>query len=454
MTSRALYFDRDPIGAAASRAAEVTRARNVGLLLGVGAMLVSLRSPILPSVINVSAILVIAALSVAALTSSQGSLTRLRVTALDVVFVSYFLIRVIVECINSTDFSVPFGSGTVLDLGLGYVALLACRIVVVSSQSFFAVLMGLAVPGVAVAAIAVAQILGPTEISNFLIQHFSSGGLETRISAGWEIRGTSTIGHWTALGGYLSFIAAILASRIVLDRNKGVTNRWVWVGLVVVLMGQVSTLTFATIAMTAVVIGVMLFRVGVRPVHLFIGLTAAVVVWVTIGDMLTSRLDKQTYASSAGTRNYPFLPESVAFRVDVWINESIPAIMERPLTGWGIGTYRYFGTPASSDNLRWISPESEWVRTAITAGIPTLAWQIIMLATVVVAINRLRSLIDGKFIDPVFAAVITLLIASFIHSHIANRGVPLVLWPVVGACIALSMVLSRTESSTEQKGEL
>ncbi|APE10542.1 hypothetical protein BO226_16145 [Rhodococcus sp. 2G] len=83
-----------------------------------------------------------------------------------------------------------------------------------------------------------------------------------------------------------------------------------------------------------------------------------------------------------------------------------------------------------------------------------MAWQIIMLATVVVAINRLRSLIDGKFIDPVFAAVITLLIASFIHSHIANRGVPLVLWPVVGACIALSMVLSRTESSTEQKGEL
>ncbi|WP_349536326.1 O-antigen ligase family protein [Rhodococcus rhodochrous] len=417
-------------------------------------MLVSLRSPIMPSVINVSAVLIGVALAVAVVASPRGTLARMRVTALDVVFISYFVIRVVVEFINSTDFSVSFGSGTVLDLGLGYLALLACRIVVSSTDSFFMVLMGVAVPGVIVAAIAVVQIVGPPEISNFLIQRFSSGGLETRISAGWEIRGTSTIGHWTALGGYLSFIAAIFAAKIVADQNRGHVNRWIWAGLVVVLMGQVSTLTFATIAMTAVVVAVMLYRIGVRPAHLFVALSAAIVVWSTLGEMLASRLDKQTYASSAGTQEYPLLPESVAFRVNVWINESIPAIFERPLTGWGIGTYRRFGTPASSDYLRWISPESEWIRTAVTAGIPTLLWQIVLLATVVVVMKRLCSSVNGRFVDPLFAAVITLLIASFIHSHIANRGVPLVLWPVVGACIALAMVSSKKEASTGEKGEL
>lgn len=431
----------------------LSNARSVGILLGIAAALVSFRSPIMPSVINVSAVAVAAALAIAVLSSPRGSLGSLRVTGIDLVFGSYIAVRIVLEYLASTEFSVPFGSGTILDLIIGYLAFTACRIVVRDVESFFAALVGVAVPGVLVAAIAVAQILGPPDISSFLISHFNSGGLETRIAQGWEIRGTSTIGHWTALGGYLSFVAAILAAKIVADHRSGSASRWGWLWLAVVVLGQVSTLTFATIAVTAAVLASMLYCIGVRPVHLLVGLVGALVAWAALGGMLTSRIEKQMYESSTGTTKYPLLPESVAFRVDVWVSESIPAIMERPFVGWGIGTYRYFGTEASSDYLKWISPESEWIRTAVTAGIPALIWQVALLSLVVLLLKRLRNLVDGSFIDPLYIAVIAILVASFIHSHIANRGVPLVLWPIVGAGVSLAMTLAKSTSPTEQEGQ-
>lgn len=88
----------------------------------------------------------------------------------------------------------------------------------------------------------------------------------------------------------------------------------------------------------------------------------------------------------------------------------------------------------------------------MTAGIPALILQVTLLSLIVLLFKRLRSLVDGRFIDPLYIAVIAILVASFIHSHIANRGVPLMLWPIVGAGVGLTMALSRSESPTGKEG--
>lgn len=414
---------------------DLRSAKAVGLLLGLAAALVSVRSPMFEKYINISAILILCAFAVAICSSERGTIRSLRVTSIDVLLIVFFSSRVIAEFVNSAALNIPFSMTTLLDAVFAYIAFISARLVISGTDQAVVFLRYLTAPAVMVAVVAILQIAGVPGINDLLVAHVNSGGLVNRLDGGWAIRATSTIGHWTALGGYLCVAIAI---RCVLVLRAPSAPRADWTVLLVLTVGQLATLTFATIAVTLATLVTILFLKRVSPLRigsLFIGLG---VLWFFSGSLLTERIEKQAQGSSSLGEAYSWLPESVGFRANIWITETIPGIAERPFLGWGIATYRFLGTGRASDHLRWISPESEWMRTAISSGVIVLAVQVVLLFAVWRLFIRSRDVLGPRILWPIMTMYVGLIVISTIHSHFSNRGVPLLLWPLIGAIAALS----------------
>ncbi|MCZ4278360.1 O-antigen ligase family protein [Rhodococcoides yunnanense] len=417
--------------------------RTVSFILGLSAALVAVRSPVLGSYIYPSGALVMLATGVALISTSNKQLLHLRITSIDILTVALIGVRILAEMLNWIYLDIVFASSAIGDFVLGYVALVLVRLMVQSKEDFHTLIRWLTVPAIAVAVIAVLQVINTPGLNDLLIQHVNSGGLAARLEKGWDIRATSTIGHWTALGGYL---LVVIAARCVMIVN-GTRKRWDWLVILLLFLGQLSTLTFATIfASVAVLVGTLvLIRASLIWVVGVIG--ASIGIWYTVGSLIADRIDKQSEGSAALGGSYSWLPESLGFRLVVWMNETIPAILERPISGWGIYAYQNRGTGKASEHLRWISPESEWMRTAVSSGLPALVLQFILLLCVYLLIRRV-GMSEGLIrTGPIQVAFVGLVIISTIHSHFANRGVPLILWPIVGGLIALSTISSGSRVS-------
>lgn len=425
----------------------------VGLMIGLAAALVAVRSPILPSLVNLSALLVGFGICWAVTSAPPGTLRSLRVTSIDLIFVAYIIGKFVVEFINAGELGTTFSLTTLLDVVISYGALLAARIACRSEADVWTAARWFVAPAAVVALIAVLQIVQFPGLNQLLVSHVNSGGLEARIDKGWDIRATSTIGHWTALGGYLCGVSALVGALMIRNRRYAVSNTLLGSLLLLVVTAQVATLTFATIALNFCIVLYVMIRIRVRLAVLVGGGIAALAMWTAVGPLITSRIDKQLGEAEYAARSYDWLPESVGFRLNVWITESIPAAVQRPITGWGASTYQWLGTDATSPFLRWISPESEWMRTAVSFGFVVLALQFTLLAVTFRYLERAAKLSSACAMGPFVVFFLGLLVVSFIHSHLTNRGVPLVLWFVVGIAVAMVEATKRSAPATAASAE-
>lgn len=427
----------------------------VGLMIGLAAAMVAVRSPVLPSLVNVSALLVGFGIFWAVTSSPPGTLRSLRVTSIDLIFVAYIVGKFVVEFVNSGQLGTTFSLTTLLDVVIAYGALLAARIGCRSEADVWTAARWFVVPAAVVALIAVLQITQFPGLNQLLVSHVNSGGLEARIDKGWDIRATSTIGHWTALGGYLCGISALIGAQMIQNRSHTVSNTRLGSLLLLVVIAQVATLTFATIALNFCIVVYVLIRIRIRVAVLVVGGIASLAMWAAVGSLITSRIDKQLGEAEYAARSYDWLPESVGFRLNVWLTESIPAAMQRPLTGWGASTYQWLGTDATSPHLRWISPESEWMRTAVSYGFVVLALQLALLFATFRYLKRAAKCSSARAMGTLLMFYLGILVVSFIHSHLTNRGVPLVLWFAVGIAVAMTEAPERfrpgTDASIETK---
>ncbi|WFR73548.1 O-antigen ligase family protein [Prescottella defluvii] len=419
------------------------------MAVGLAAALVAVRSPVLPGLLNLSAMLVLFGIFWAVKATPPGTLRSLRVTSVDLMFVSFIVGKFVVEYVNAGDFGTSFSLSTLVDVVVAYGALIAVRIVCRSEDDIWAAARGFVAPAALVSIIAVLQIMDFPGLNQVLAAHVNSGGLEARLDKGWDIRATSTIGHWTALGGYLCGISALVGAQMIRNRSRAHPNGRLGVLLILVVFAQVATLTFATIALNLSIALYALYRIKIRISILVVGGIAALAVWVAVGSLIASRVDKQLGGPEYAAKSYSWLPQSVGYRVDVWINESIPAAMERPFTGWGSSTYQRIGTEAASSYLRWISPESEWMRTAVSYGLIVLALQLMLLYCAWRYISRAARNSSGRAMAPFIVFYVGILIISFIHPHLTNRGVPLVLWFIVGISVAMVDRSVAARSSSE-----
>lgn len=428
----------------------------VALLLGIAAATVAVRLPGSLVQIYPSSVVVIVALFVV-LCAERRQLFLIRLTSLDVALTVFVAVRILTDVTNSATLDVALPIPALADWVIMLLAFFSARSVVNSPTELVTFLKYFLAPSYFVAAVGVFQIAG-VELINSLVGTFTrSAGLDNRIALGWtELRATSTIGHWTALGGYLVVMiagsCALIAYTATCDRKKV----WRYVaGLNVLMGGLLSTATFAPIMAGVVVILFTILLYFRRIESLLLTGVPALAFLYLMYPVLSDRYDKQTYETAPAATQYAWLPESMGFRMNIWVTEAIPAGLRREFVGWGSWVYSRIGGSAAPPELRWPSPESEWIRTFVTGGWLLLGAEVVLLFILIFTVARISKR-HGSWLQPVLLGIVGLVIISTVHSHFTNRGVPLALWPIAGAILSafIAQYLGGGAAGRTEKGQI
>ncbi|VXC45595.1 conserved membrane hypothetical protein [Pseudoclavibacter sp. 8L] len=413
----------------------------VGWLLGFSAALVGVRFPeALAALPSPSTILIFLALGVAVLCLQREDMPRLRANIFDLVFLGYIILLSFVEIYNALDVPHDIATGAITTQLILWVSTWPARLVIRNQRDFRALLLGIALPAVFVSALAIAQMLRIEAVSDWIATNVNAGGLESRLEAGrTDIRATSTIGHWTALGGYLAVAGTLLCTELILRASDAVkrSGLWLTIAILIVFVAAVATLTFSTIAVLAVALLVTFLKLGARITWVVLGGAAGLVGWSVFGAEVAGRLDAQSVVSKQTADELQWLPSTVAYRVRIWQNETIPALEQRPLTGWGQEVYNFPSWTQFPTSLSWVSPESQWLGLAMRGGVIVMLAYVIVLILIFVVLHRSRAALGGGYIV-VITMLLALIATGLINSPFSTNGVPQILWPALGAIMAAS----------------
>jgi hypothetical protein len=281
---------------------------------------------------------------------------------------------------------------------------LALKILFISSAAvaLLAVLQEARVPGVGNL---IATMTGSTQGGN------GTGGL---------LRATGPFVNWAALAGYLLpliLVAVCLGLGGSIRRHK--TAAFLLVVLLTVAL--FFTAELSVIACLVLGVGVLGVRHGRgRVIARWLGIGAAVVVLVG-GVFLVQRLDAQL-STSAGSNRSAGVPQTLNMRWSVWTQQYIPAVEQRPLTGYGV---------VLPPSIRWPFPESQYIAYLIDGGLPLLAvFGFLCWAMYVEAKRASRSpdQVDRSLGQALGVAVISMAVVNVIWPYLSNGGMPQVLW--------------------------
>ena len=96
---------------------------------------------------------------------------------------------------------------------------------------------------------------------------------------------------------------------------------------------------------------------------------AAALSIIVVGPVIGNRLTNQ-FGSVAGSSKSTLEPQTVSFRTDVWTQQYLPAVAQRPLDGYGLQL------PAT---ISWPYPESQYIGLLIEGGYPLLIMYLCLL---------------------------------------------------------------------------
>lgn len=418
----------------------------VGLLLGTAAAVPGI--PALSEAVPLRPwhLLVLVAVLVAYLSQPSGTLRRYYILSPEVALIAYVLGSTITEFVNGESLGLMIDYPSLMSPLFYVMAYLSVRLVVSDSDSFRSLLQGLVVGAPITGIVAVSQAVGLPGVNEAVLSLVPGEGAIDRHLEGEVTRATAFVGHWTGLGSYLSCCVAVLCILVLLEqKNGGRYTNLLLLALTVTLGGVASTLTISAI-LTSVVVILISMRLSGYTFRYLLGLVpltvaAVVILWPS----LVFRLEEQTLQSSESVFQLPgWVPSTLTYRLGIWVTETIPAIMERPLLGWGQDAYALpLVGETKSIRLVWHSAESQWLGLLVSFGIPTF----ILYVCVVLALSRWfyqmhRSRLN-EFV-PLLVLFVMLLGASFTAPVLTNRGAPGILWPLLGACIALLISRQKT----------
>lgn len=425
----------------------------VGLLLGTAAGTAGVRA--IPGLAGVRPwhVLVLSALFVALWTLPPGSVTRLRLTMIDMLSLAFIGSSVFASYLNAGELQY-YPDWVSVASPIFYLGVFAAaRLVVAGKRDAELLLRGFSWPAVPVAVLAVLQVVSP-QVARVSLVLAPSDALEARLNDARISRATGLIGHWTGSGFY--FCAALAAVTIAaLLSNKSTLGAMVSTDRVVVVaavLGAMTSVTFSVI-LTAAAVGVAYwYRAGGRLSGLAGMGAGALGCYFLFRDLLDSRLAQQASVDNPGIPSW--VPSTLAFRWRIWSEETMPAIMDRASTGWGSGVY----SPDSLGRIRptmleWGSAESQWLSVAISYGVLTSV-TFALLFTLLVW-NLVRATTSGRGGSALLPAVALLgvaVLASFTAPVFVNRGLPGALWALLGASLALG--LPRTYGVIGLSGEM
>lgn len=279
-------------------------------------------------------------------------------------------------------------------------------------------LKGILIGGALMGMIALLQQVGPQAVSEVLAEMTGS-------SSALLGRATGPFPIWHDLAGYLFLVIAVALGLLLHSGQTVSPKRSLVIVVALSALGLVTTLTLVAI------LGALIASVGLgiryrRTFDILVGLLlSAAAAAVLLGPVLLTRLDQQ-FGSSLATSDSDIVPQSVAYRLEVWTSQYFPVLKGYLLTGYG---------PGLPPTIFWQYTESLYLSLLLRGGLPLL---VIFLALALALIARVRQSLgeagpnQSALATALLIAVPVYLVMNFINPYFLNVGSSHLLWVLAG----------------------
>jgi hypothetical protein len=294
-----------------------------------------------------------------------------------------------------------------------------------------------------VAALALLQRGGAPGVPG-LLRYLTGVDLSTDYSYSLLHRATGPFPHWQMLGAYL-LVVVLVAVALLLDPQSRVLRRPLLVGILALdCAALVETVSVTPLLATLVGTIVLAARYG-RTRRLLPWLALACVVGGAVFGSLLSQRAQLQYATSPGQSN-GLVPQTIAYRYDVWTTQFLPALTGRWLTGWG----PCCSTPTDlPSGLGWDFTESVYLTLLLRGGVILLAgYAVLMWAFASVsrraAREPARPAADRAAANVLFFLVLALVPLQWIEPYFIDDGLPQLVWGLAGLLMATGATAAPT----------
>lgn len=435
----------------------------IGLALGVAAAIVGVESPSQGFPLRPWHILVLVALALALFSRLKDrtpqDLGSMRVLLVDVAFLMFIAGGAAIELFNGARFNYTPQLNQLIEPVFWCLGYLSARIGIRSRDSAVRALKAFIAPIFLIAPISLAQSLNVGPVVEITTRFVTSDGFERRLESGGLLRAVGLIGGWTSLGAYASGIFA-MALALILDarQSRRRSSAFGIIASAFCLITLVTTLTFSVVLAFGVILIGCMKRLGLRPGMMISIGTGALIAVVALRPLLERRLDEQFDRYPRYQSWLPdWVPNTLAFRTHVWVDQTVPAMAEHGWLGWGRGVYEAVFRPQTTSSpervtptgLVWTSPESQWFAMVMTAGIVGLIFLLILVAGQVVIVRAGSTMPQISWlIIPTSWLLLSNIAIGFTATTLTNKGITGVLWPLIGIIAALTIELGQPRSPT------
>jgi O-antigen ligase/polysaccharide polymerase Wzy-like membrane protein len=287
--------------------------------------------------------------------------------------------------------------------------------------------------------VALLGILQGLDIGPFrqLAQNLTDSDLASSFSFQVLARATGPFDHWQALGGYLFIV--ILIGVALLTKTGSSRARWALIGCLalaasaLLLSASIAPAVCAVLGAAAITVWASRRRgwARLRPV-LIVGLAALVVALVFL-PVIDQRAALQFDQGPSGGHT-SVVPQSLAYRYDVWGQQYLPALQAHWLIGYG---------PELPPGIQWQFTESLYLTLLLRGGVVLLLTFIgLMIAAALRARAAVRDADEGTRVAGrvLLIAIIALIPMHAEMPYFVDAGLPHVFW--ILAAIAGSRALA------------
>jgi hypothetical protein len=242
-------------------------------------------------------------------------------------------------------------------------------------------------------------------------------------------RATGPFASWHALGGYL-FLIILLGVGLMLDEARAVlSQRALALILLPATVALLLTVSFAPIA-GAVVGSIVLGWWAGRGTAVTVGLAVvALAASFLFAPLFTGRYDQQ-FNAGTDTRLSPPVPQTLAYRYEVWTKQYLPVLSDRWATGYGAD---------QPPEATWQSTESIYLTMLLRGGLPLFAaYLALMFALTAAALRWTRGPPPQRRVVArvLVVAVLGLALIQLVVPLFVGTGVPHVFWVLAAILFA------------------
>lgn len=293
-----------------------------------------------------------------------------------------------------------------------------------------------AIPVCLLAFVQVADVGGVRELLFTVTAEPGADDLFADAEAGGVSRVTGPFVIWHTLSAYL-WLISLVAAGLLLRGDRRVLPAGALIA-VLAMAAAAILLTVSATPLMALVAGVLWLahRHGQLGRVVLLVIVGGVVGAAALGPSIAARSEQQQVPESVGGN--PLVPQTIAFRYEVWTEQYFPVIERNLITGYG---------PGIPPEVTWESTESIYVTMLMRGGIPLLiiylALTLSLLAWARTARRAGRAPVGAAVAEAMAVAVVILYAYQALIPLFMITGMPHLLWALAGLMPAADSWASR-----------